>query len=832
MHPFLDTIAVLVVLTVSCCDGLFESLNESSRLRYTAVRNPHIPLNDDCALRAFGIEMATYIAPASSKNNWTTLSYSAFQMDQCNATPYTAYQPSSSVKPFQGASETPKPICHSTVFVHDAKGNDLYEGTLERPMKTIQASVSRTRTLRSMYGSDSILCITIRGGTYYLGTNATASSSQIGAIALTTNDSNLVIENYQDERVILSGGTLLKLQWSVHSKIVTGGTIMKAQIPSYVNLDRFNELYIDGRRAIVAKYPNGDPSTQGLHTKDSGFSFDAKSWVPPVVVPSLAVHVQEPNRNGTAFPNYHISIGGGMSDFNPPYGFRDTHFVPRGLNVKQGALPHLANWTKPTTGYLHAFHSAYWGTWIFQIASINTTENGLMFGRGGFQLASNRNDGGAFYVANIFEELDSPNEWFLDKDTRTLYFMPNETMPDVFVASQIPCLISISGSSIENHVRNVQIRGLILTETSSTYMADYMAPSGGDWALHRGGTLYLTNTRNVTITHNLFTQLGSNAVAMIDYNENTSITLNEFVWLVDSGIILVGSTDGIDGFSVKSQPTNTVIQSNLFHEIGIYNKQTAPVFIGISRSTSVIGNLMFNMPRAGININDGFYGNHTISWNVIFNAVRETTDHGPINTWDRQPYLSDGLQSGVPSLWQHPSYIHHNVVFNSYGSIWPLDHDDGSCFYEDSYNFLVYGGKKNYLGHSKTDHHEIYVYADANSGRFGSNVCLDDANPQRGLSGWNETWITNICTLYNDSTPYYIGNCDTSDLLVPYLANNTIYISPDLEAAFICKVNGTMKRLSLQQWQSYGLDLGTTVKPIPDIQTIIQWGREMLQHTV
>jgi hypothetical protein len=82
-------------------------------------------------------------------------------------------------------------------------------------MKTIQAALSLTRALRVVHGSKNLLCIIIRSGTYYLGTNATTTSSQIGAISLTSNDSNLVIENYQDERVVLSGGTLLKLQWSV-----------------------------------------------------------------------------------------------------------------------------------------------------------------------------------------------------------------------------------------------------------------------------------------------------------------------------------------------------------------------------------------------------------------------------------------------------------------------------------------------------------------------------------------------------------------------------------------------------------------------------------------
>jgi hypothetical protein len=282
---------------------------------------------------------------------------------------------------------------------------------------------------------------------------------------------------------------------------------------------------------------------------------------------------------------------------------------------------------------------------------------------------------------------------------------------------------------------------------------------------------------------------------------------------------------------VASQPANTLIQSNLIHETGIYIKQSSPVLIAVSRSVSVIGNLMFNMPRAAINVNDGFYGNHTLSWNVLFNTVRETSDHGPINTWDRQPFLSDAVQPGLPSLWQHESYIHHNTLFNNYNSFYPIDHDDGSCFYEDSYNFQVYGGKKNYLGHSKTDHHEIYVYPDTKSSQ-GTGVCIADQAPSRGSSGWNETWIQNTCILYKSPVPYYIWYCNTASLFVPYLASNKIYIPSGTEVAFTCKVNGTSARLNLQQWQSYGLDIGTTIETTPDVQTIIGWGRKMLQGTM
>jgi hypothetical protein len=840
MHRFSVTLILIIFANLSYGDHLAKDSNDLSHPRYTMVGNPNIPIEYDCALRAFAIEMAAYIAPAASKANWTALSQSAFQMNQCNTTSHTIYQPSSSAKPFETAPDMKKGQCQHKVFVHDLKGNDLFHGTFERPMKTIQSALFLTRTLRTVHGSESTLCITIRGGTYYLGTNATTTSGQIGAIALTSNDSNLVIENYQDEIVVLSGGTLLQLQWSVHTKTAAGGTIMKAQVPNSVNLDEFNELYIDGQRAIVAKYPNGDPSTQGLYAANPGYSNDSESWLSPVHIPSVDIQIQSPSRDGTVFPYYQLGLGGGASVFNPPANFWSTasppaginYAVPGGFTVKNGALPHLSNWTNPSTGFVHTFHGGFWGGWIFEIASSSSADNSIKFTRGGFQEARGWSTGGPFYVSNIFEELDSANEWFLDKTTRTLYFMPNDTMPNVFVASQIPCIISVSGGGIENPANNILIQGLTLTQTTNTYMREFMVPSGGDWSVHRGGTIYLTNTKNITITHNLLTQLGSTGLAVFDYNDATIITSNEFVWLGDSGIILVGTTDGMDGFSVASQPANTLIQSNVIHETGIYVKQSAPLLITVSRSVSVIGNLIFNIPRAGININDGFYGNHTITQNVIFNTVRETNDHGPINSWDRQPYLTDAVQRGLPSLWQHTSYIHHNTLFNNYRSVWPIDHDDGSCFYEDSYNFLVYGGKKNYLGHSKTDHHEIYVYSDLSEGGFGSKNCLNDINPTAGASGWNETWINNICTLYNSSVPYNIGKCDTASLLVPYLANNTIYIPAGTELGFNCKVNGTYKRLTLQQWQSYGLDIGTIVETTPDVQTIIGWGRKMLQGTM
>ena len=92
---------------------------------------------------------------------------------------------------------------------------------------------------------------------------------------------------------------------------------------------------------------------------------------------------------------------------------------------------------------------------------------------------------------------------------------------------------------------------------------------------------------------------------------------------------------------------------------------------------------------------------------------------------DRQAYLTE-IRTGKPSLVPAQNNITRNLLFNSYSSTWPLDHvsvrghpqfssgpmhasaslrsanwhsdltfatqDDGSCYYTDTKNFMLYGG--------------------------------------------------------------------------------------------------------------------------------------------
>ena len=92
------------------------------------------------------------------------------------------------------------------------------------------------------------------------------------------------------------------------------------------------------------------------------------------------------------------------------------------------------------------------------------------------------------------------------------------------------------------------------------------------------------------------------------------------------------SADGTNG----DFPADNIIDSNHIHEVGALTKQSSPYFQTIACHNNITNNVMYNMPRAAINLNDGFGGGDLVEGNLLFNAVRETNDHGPINTWVRQ----------------------------------------------------------------------------------------------------------------------------------------------------------------------------------------------------
>ena len=138
------------------------------------------------------------------------------------------------------------------------------------------------------------------------------------------------------------------------------------------------------------------------------------------------------------------------------------------------------------------------------------------FGAGGHQGGEGSDDAGEWFIENVREELDAPNEFFYDAMNQQLLYIPNSSNASgstvardleqsVVVVPSIANFIELRGASSNDPVRNVTIKGLEFRSSRPTFMDPRGNPSGGDWALERMGAVYCENAEGIRIEGNLFT---------------------------------------------------------------------------------------------------------------------------------------------------------------------------------------------------------------------------------------------------------------------------------------------------------------------------------------
>ena len=217
----------------------------------------------------------------------------------------------------------------------------------------------------------------------------------------------------------------------------------------------------------------------------------------------------------------------------------------------------------------------------------------------------------------------------------------------------------------EQPVRNIQLKGVGFRDAAKTYMTEqWAAPSGGDWSLHRGGAVHLEGTENVTISDCPFQRLDGNAIMLGGYNRYARVTRCDFNWLGEGAMATWGDTEGYDATG-GAQPRFSLIENNVMANLGLYEKQSSAWGQNKACQNTIRNNVMYNLPRAAINFNDGLGGGNLVEGNVIFNTCRESGDHGPINSWDRMPFLTE--TTGSASFTPLPTHAQHNIILSNYG---------------------------------------------------------------------------------------------------------------------------------------------------------------------
>jgi hypothetical protein len=382
----------------------------------------------------------------------------------------------------------------------------------------------------------------------------------------------------------------------------------------------------------------------------------------------------------------------------------------------------VASWSNPIGGIVHVLHESRWGDMHYQITGLND-DNSLQL-EGGYQ--NNRRSPMHVdyrFVENIFEELDAPGEWYLDKQSKTLYFYPPKGL-DIQQATvevpQLDNLIELRGTQT-NPVKHIQISGIQFSHTQPTFMQTKEPLLRSDWAIYRGGAILLDGTEHIQVNDSTFSQLGGNAIFVSNYNRSAKILNNHIHDIGASAVSFVGNANAVRspsfeyhefvpesdldwqvGPKTDQYPSHSLVDNNLIHDIGLIEKQVAGVQLSMTSEITVSHNSIYRVPRAGINVSEGTWGGHVIEYNDVFDTVLETGDHGAFNSWGRDRFWHpdraemDRLTKAHSDMFLldavKPTILRNNRFQCDHG--WDIDLDDGSSNYEIYNNLMLSGGLK------------------------------------------------------------------------------------------------------------------------------------------
>jgi hypothetical protein len=552
-------------------------------------------------------------------------------------------------------------------------GNDAAAGTLAAPF----ASLARARDKADTLKSSGPVTVYLRGGTYYLSTPVVFGPANSGSAA-----APIVYTAYGSEKPVISGGIkLTNPTWTTSS-----GSIMKTTIATNLKVD---QLFLNGKRQVLARYPNFTES--------------------------------QPQLQGYA----------------------------------SGALTRAAACANPAEGpgYIRALHDQLWGGNDFIITGKSGTT--VTYNWVGDNQRGNAMHATFRMVENIYELLDTAGEWFYRKSTGELFFWPpsgtNLSTATIELASQDE-LIHIAGTSMSAKVNYLSFKGLTFTQTYRTMFSSsktYEPLSMGDWCIMRTGTVFMQNAENICVECCTFDQVGGNGIFMSGYNRRHVIFNNDFEDGGASCVAMCGlqssircgctwsssvsCSDNTAGPLTEEYPAFILIDNNMMHNFGRFEKQVAGVEIAASRCDTVRHNTIYHCPRAGINVNDGYWGGHMIDYNKVYEVVLETSDHGPFNSWGRCRNWGCGSNwNNVPTLAQSqldpitPTIIRNNYFKNSDTNFFGIDLDDGSTNYSCHNNLVIGGGFKLQRGRFNHCVNNILIK--------GGTIDIHDPMPQCGDS--------------------------------------------------------------------------------------------------
>ncbi|NLY00460.1 MAG: hypothetical protein GXY83_30565 [Rhodopirellula sp.] len=502
-------------------------------------------------------------------------------------------------------------------------GNDNWSGTLpepnaaktDGPLATLERARDAVRALKKQGLPEGGVVVTLRGGCY----------ERSGPLELTADDSGtesspIIYRGAEGEQVVISGGKRITGFKPVSDPAVlerleapARGKILQADLRALGIQDLGDvtgnraELYYAGKPMTVARWPN------------DGF----------VKIVDL--------------------VGGNPVDVRGTKGDRHGKFM------YEGDRP--SRWIGENDGWVHGYWFWDWSDQRHKIESIDTKQR-ILSVQPPYHSYGYRK-GQWFYAFNLLSEIDSPGEWYLDREAGVLYFWPpgpiDEGQPTLSVASG---LVTLKNAS------HVTIRGI-------TFEAA------------RGTALTISEGEQVEIAGCTLRNLGGWAVRLSG-GRQSGVQSCDIYRLGGGGVSLSG------GDRKSLTPAGHYAVNNHIHDYGLWDRMYQPAVAINGVGIRVAHNLIHDAPHMAVS----FGGNdHLIELNEIHHVCFESNDAGAIYA---------GRDWTMRGTVIRRNFMHHVTGFENRGCV-GVYLDDMFCgttisenvFYDVTRAAFIGGGRDN-----------------------------------------------------------------------------------------------------------------------------------------
>lgn len=281
-------------------------------------------------------------------------------------------------------------------------------------------------------------------------------------------------------------------------------------------------------------------------------------------------------------------------------------------------------------------------------------------------------DGARYIVENVYEGLDAPGEWYLDRKTGVLEYipMPGETLADAeIIAPVIRKFLSIEGDPMNREfVEHITFRGLSFQYTNWRLPVGNSNDRQGSASVPAAITS--VGARHIAFENCIVKNIGTWAFELRDGCSHNRIARNEISYIAAGGFRVTGGDDGAHPLLHTSH--NEITDNHLHHYGELY-----PSAVGVLLQHTFSNTVAHN------EIDHGWYTGVSVGWEWGYQrsiSRDNVIEYNHIHDIGQTGLLSD--MGGIYTLGVSPGTVLrnnliHDVNANHYGG-WGIYNDEGS----------------------------------------------------------------------------------------------------------------------------------------------------------